>query len=128
MQMIRHQDNATKLVTYRTELNPDLSNHYIYTKSMYIPDYKRISFTRLRLMSHNLKVETGRWSRIARERRVCSCDHSSIQDEKHVLLVCSLSAHLRQRYTMLSFDCLNNLWKNEDTSNVCIYIHNVLII
>ena len=74
VQVIRSQDNATKLVTYRTELNPDLSNHYIYRKSVYIPDYKRTSFTRLRLMSHNLKVETGRWIRIVGDCRVCSCD------------------------------------------------------
>ena len=124
--VMRNKYDATKFVTYKTELNPGLVSHGVYTKSVYIPDYKRISFTRLRLMSHNLKIETGRWSRILRDNRVCLCDGSSIQDEKHVLLVCSLSAHLRQRYTTLSFGCLNNLWRNEDTSNVCDYIHNVL--
>ena len=73
VQVIRSKDDATKFVTYRTELNPDLASHCVYTKSVYIPDYKRISFTRLRLMSHNLKVETRRWNRIARENRECLC-------------------------------------------------------
>ena len=126
VQVIRSKDNATKFVTYRTELNPNLSTHDIYTKSVYIPDYKRIAFTRLRLMSHNLKVETGRWSRIVRDRRVCLCDRSSLQDEKHALIACTLSTHLRQRYAMLPFNCMNNLLGNEDIANLCNYIHDVL--
>ena len=61
---------STKLVRYRTEHN----THRVYGKSVYIPDYLRTSFTRLRLMLHRLKVETGRWSRIPRNGRICQCD------------------------------------------------------
>ncbi|KAK7028015.1 hypothetical protein SK128_012938 [Halocaridina rubra] len=62
-------DTASKFVNYRSELNSGLDVHKIYKKSVYIPDYLRVSFTRLKLMSHTLKIETGRWSRLPREQR-----------------------------------------------------------
>ena len=43
-------------------------------------------------MSQNLKVETGRWRRQPRAERVCQCDREKVQDEKHVLLECTLTA------------------------------------
>ena len=122
---IRNNANATKFVTYCTVLNPDLSTHTAYGK-ICIPDYVRVSFTRLRVMSHNLKVETGRWSRLARENRVCQCDRSCVQDEKHVLLECPMSAPLRQRYSMLPFDSMGSLIRNADTVNTCRFIYDVL--
>ena len=54
--------------------------------------------TRYRLSSHNLKVETGRWSRTNRENRTCSCEQGGIQDEEHVTSVCGLTTGLRERY------------------------------
>ena len=36
-----------------------------------VPEYNRKAFTRLRLSSHKLKIETGRWSRIPKEARRC---------------------------------------------------------
>ena len=116
----------TKFVTYRTELNPELKMHSIYGRTGYIPDYLRTSVTRLRLMSHRLKVETGRWSRTERVRRVCQCDRRSVQDEGHVLLSCDTSAHLRQAFRMLSFTSMNSLIESEDTYNLCKYVHKVL--
>ena len=118
--------SLTKFVTYRTQLNPELKMHAIYGRTGYIPDYLRTSFTRLRLMSHRLKIETGRWSRTERIRRVCQCDRVSVQDEGHVLLSCSMSAHLRQAFRMLSFASINSLIESEDTYNMCKYVHKVL--
>ena len=63
---IRNNVNATKFQTYCTELNPSLELHEVYRKSVYVPDYLRVCLTRLRLMSHNLKIEKGRWSRLLR--------------------------------------------------------------
>ena len=71
---IRNNINATKFQTYCTELKPELNVHNVYGKLVYVPDYIRIPFTRLRVMSHNLKVEMGRWRRQPRENRVCKCD------------------------------------------------------
>ena len=76
-------DTCRRSMTYK-EMNPLLSCHQLYRqKSTYIPDSLRINFTRLRLSSHKLRVETGRWSHTPREKRICSC--GSFQDEKHVL-------------------------------------------
>ena len=77
------QSAGSKLITYRL-LNADLSRHHIYDDHS-IPEIKRICFTRFRTSCHRLRIETGRWSRIARERRLCSCDTIEIQDEVHVI-------------------------------------------
>ena len=116
----------TKFVTYRTELNPELNSHPVYGKETYIPDYIRISFTRLRLMSHRLKVETGRWSRTERSRRVCQCDRISVQDESHVLLTCRISAQLRDGFRTLSFTSISSLFESHDMYSMCKYINKVL--
>ena len=116
----------TKFVTYRAELNPELNTHAVYGKATYIPDYVRISFTRLRLMSHRLKVETGKWSRTERSRRVCPCDRTSVQDESHVLLTCRMSAMLRTEFRMLSFASISSLFESQDMYSMCKYINKVL--
>jgi hypothetical protein len=53
----------------------------------------RKALTRLRLSSHNLKIEYGRHdsNRIDRHVRVCVyCDKHDIEDEYHFTLVCTL--------------------------------------
>ena len=119
--------NATKLTTYVSDFNPSLCVHKVYSTTQYIPDFCRVSFTRLRLMSHNLRVETGRWSRTPAHLRTCSCDNDSVQSESHVLVLCPLSNHCRTRYSMLNFENVNTLM-NEPTHIVelCKYIHDVL--
>ena len=117
---------ATKFQMYKTLLNPSLTVHLLYTERIFIPDYKRQAFTRLRLMSHSLKVETGRWSRIPPERRLCSCNANVVQNENHVMLECDLVDHLRTRYHMLNFASLSDLLESERKVELCEYIYNVL--
>ncbi len=57
--------DTTRFVTYRL-VNPKLFGHPLYTKWVYSHEHHRITFTRIRLASHKLKVKTGRWSRIPR--------------------------------------------------------------
>ena len=86
-------DSATRYHTYLT-LNPLLEVHSIYTDcTVTIPDFLRISFTRFRLSSHMLKIETGRWSRTPREERLCKCG-TSLQNEQHVF-ACPLVSNIR---------------------------------
>lgn len=92
---------TTKLTTYVTEMNPDLRVHPVYATKKFIPDYKREVLARLRLMSHNLRIEVGRWSRTPAEQRVCQCDGARIQTERHVLIYCSLTERLRDDYPQL---------------------------
>ena len=86
----------TKSITYR-EINPNLSVHTVYSKhnidNLFIPEHYRIAFSQMRLSSHRLRIETGRWSRIPQENRVCEC--GAVQNESHILTVCPLTQHLR---------------------------------
>ena len=85
---------SMRYTTYM-EINPNLMAHPIYGKHSTVLEYKRISLTRLRLSSHHLKVETGRWSRLPRPRRLCTC--GDVQDDHRILLRCPLTNHLRDR-------------------------------
>jgi hypothetical protein len=62
---------TTKRETY-VALNPNLQLQPIYNDKC-IPEQIRIAYTRMRLSSHNLKIETGRWARIPRDLRTCQC-------------------------------------------------------
>ena len=108
------------------KFNNGLIYHSVYKGVKYIPDYKRQAFTRLRLMSHNLKIETGRWSRIPRDKRVCICSDNLVQDEEHVLLQCSITRHLRNTYHQLDYSCMNNLFFQGNEVDLCSYIHEVV--
>ncbi|MPC81897.1 hypothetical protein E2C01_076536 [Portunus trituberculatus] len=48
-------------------------------------------------MSHDLKIETGHWSRTPRDLRVCPCDGQTTQTEHHVLVECALTRQTRQK-------------------------------
>ena len=77
----------TRATIYR-QMNPELVVHPMYYSNDIIDDDFRIAFTRFRLSSHRLKIETGRWARIPQERRFCPC--GVVQTEKHVLCECPL--------------------------------------
>jgi len=61
-----------------------------------IPDRDQLWATQLRLSSHRLVIETGRWSRIPRDNRLCSC--GAIQTEEHVICFCLLSHSIRSQF------------------------------
>ena len=107
---------SSKRVTY-TRLNPELEQHKLY-KNNALMEHKRIEFTRYRLSSHNLKVETGRWGRVERENRVCSCNVGGIQDEDHALLRCGFTNDLRQRY-QIQTDSLDGVYNGKEDEVLC---------
>ena len=109
-------DSGRRSSTYK-HLNPDLSVHKCYQRSaVYVPDNLRIIFTRIRLSSHRLKIETGRWSQTPRYRRLCPC--GCIQDEEHILS-CQLNANilLDFHYNDASLG-LNHLFQNMNIKNL----------
>ena len=91
----------TKTVTY-CSINPTFELHPIYQNSKDpLDDYLRIAFTRFRTSSHRLKVETGRWSRLPRERRLCKCE-MGVQTEEHALVECELVEPSKKSTALLS--------------------------
>ena len=69
-------------------------------------DGLRIAFTRVRLSSHRLRVETGRWARIPHDQRLCQCG-LEVQTEQHVLANCHLVDEIRSSYSNASVDFVN---------------------
>lgn len=109
--------DKTKLITYR-ELCPDLSSCTIYNTN--VNELLRMKVTRLRLSSHNLAIEMGRWSRIERERRLCAC--GQIQTEHHVLCDCILTFQYRNRNKFdLDFSNLPQLFKG-GPNDICQFV------
>ena len=87
----------------------------------------RTAFTRLRVMSHDLRIETGRWSRTPRELRVCNSDSQSVQSEIHVLIECPMSRSKRQKFRNLNYTNIVTLFENENNViDLCQYIFEVL--
>ena len=76
--------SGTKFQTY-VKLNPDLSQHMLYTSAPVVPDYLRITFSRYRLSSHRLRVEVGRYQGTSHNERLCSCG-LGVQDELHIFM------------------------------------------
>lgn len=54
------------------------------------------------LIAHNLRIKTGRWSRLPREERLCPC--GEIQTERHIIENCRLSQEVRLKFS-LDFRC-----------------------
>ena len=78
----------------------------------------RHAFTQLRISAHSLEVETGRYSRISRQDRVCQmCNSQEIGDEIHLLTSCLLLKDERQKLFSeiqdycYNFTTLNNAHK-----------------
>ena len=89
--------SRTKLMAYRI-MNPNLSVHPLYESTDSLgDDYLRITFSRFRLSSHKLKIETERWTCIPQENRLYQCGETR-QTERHVLCDCPLVNYIRLSY------------------------------
>ena len=68
-------------------------------------DFIRIALSRLRLGSHHLNIERGRWHKIEfLDRKCCMCN--DIEDEFHFVLICPRFHEFRKKY--LPYDLYNN--------------------
>ena len=66
-----------------------------------LPKQSRIYLSRLRLSSHPLRIETGRYglNRVDRNQRLCLlCNESEVEDEFHFILVCNKYNQIRKTY------------------------------
>ena len=82
-------DPDSKLGTY-LQVNPDLTTP-THDNNMF--EIERVHITRFRTGSHNLHIETGRFTspRIPRDQRLCVCGNN-IQTLHHVLLECNITS------------------------------------
>lgn len=66
-----------------------------------LPKQLRIYVSRLRLSSHPLRIETGRYgvNRVDRNQRLCLlCNENEVEDEFHFILVCNKYKQTRNTY------------------------------
>jgi hypothetical protein len=70
------------------------------------------TLTQLRVSSHNLFIETGRYNNVARNMRLCTkCNMSVIEGEYNFLLVCPFYSDLRNKYLTIYYCHWPNLRK-----------------
>ena len=121
------QSVSSRRIVYCNTINTELNIHSIYTCKHNIYEFHRTAFTRFRVSSHMLAVETGRWNRRGRgrlpmEERLCSC--GLVQSEEHVISSCPLSQSLRDNY---GFTCIDDLMSGSfSNETVCKIIYEVL--
>ena len=128
--MSKVQSEKSKFVSY-VKMNPSLDVHKkLYSNSIDpVSEYSRVSFSRFRLSAHNLRIETGRWSRTPRQERYCECNSSEtrpIQDEQHVIKECPLTHSVRLNYPSMDFS-IPAIFEEENSSDMFDFFHNVLL-
>ena len=94
--LMRSINTSTKLQSYCIFKEDTHLESYIDTVK--ITKY-RFALSRLRLSSHNLAIETGRYTGIPRHERICtSCNMNVVENEFHFLLACPHYIDLRRKY------------------------------
>ena len=89
-------DASNKAIYYR-----DFKVTISYEPYLSCPRFARSLIARLRCSSHDLLVETGRWSRpvLPYINRICTrCNLNLIEDEFHFVLICPAYVELRTRF------------------------------
>lgn len=100
----------------------------------FIKDKKfKIAFTKFRLSSHDLAIESGRYENLNRNERICKyCNGNFIETEYHFLLVCTHYRELRQQYmkpyyghwpTLNKFDELMSKRSKKNVLNIAKFIY-----
>ena len=118
--------SGSRCAVYRS-LNPSLTLHRIYRDRHTVNDRFRIAFTRFRVSSHSLCIETGRWNRRGRgrlppEERLCSC--GEIQTERHVVESCPATSDIRRN---AGLTCVRELFNGKYAHDVaCKIVYDIL--
>lgn len=86
---------------------PKLDSYCKYKTNFHFEEYitkidnsdLRKHFTSLRLSSHSLEIETGRYHNIQRNSRLCKlCQQKMVESEYHFILCCTKYSDLRKKY------------------------------
>ena len=121
-------ENSTRASFYNVFTNFGFSD---FLKHVNVKKY-RIALTRLLVSSHRLNIETGRWSNIPRNERLCSICNK-LEDEYHFLFECKLYDELRVKYIKKyyrsrpsMFKCIDMLQSNSFCilRNLAVYAYN----
>ena len=128
LQRLKQKIQETTTTQRRTylSLNPLLISPPSYEKESRVKEYHRISFSRLRLSSHRLRIETGRLSRMPPDLRLCDC--GAIQTEEHVLFHCPASENIRLKYHITSQDKFHSIMSSRDISEISTFCYDTITV
>ncbi|MES9881010.1 MAG: reverse transcriptase domain-containing protein [Sedimenticola sp.] len=66
----------------------------------------------IRLGSHNLEIETGRFNNVIRAQRICKlCNMNCVESEYHFLCICPAYSSLRRQYIHVSWPTLDKYYR-----------------
>lgn len=69
-----------------------------YLEKIVNPKFRK-ALSKLRLSSHNLNIEEGRYRNIGRNERYCTfCNKRDLEDEYHFILICPAYNEIRNKY------------------------------
>ena len=93
----------------------------------------RTAFSRFRLSSHDLAIESGRYDDTPRSDRLCKfCNLNVVENEYHFLLVCPLYIDIRRKYfnsyfchwpTLMKFENLMSVKSKRKINNLAKYVY-----
>ena len=122
-----HKAYMTKCLNniHNSTLNPKLRTFKLFKEEFKFESYltstknhnHTLSLFRFRISSHNLRIETGRYTRPKtpeQERKCIYCSNHSVENEPHFLLVCDLYTNERAE---LIKDVINYIPNLMDLSN-----------
>ena len=93
--------------------------HQLYLEALNVKKF-RVAMTKLKVSSHRLEIDVGRWARDNRtpinERKCRYCD--KLEDEFHVLLECTLYVDLRKQCIKKYFWNRPNMLKLKELMSV----------
>ena len=106
------QEWATKVnITTDGRIFKHLKQSFVFEQYLDMPNkHLRVSITKIRLSSHLLFVERGRWANIVRPDRKCECCRV-IEDEYHVFIECPRFINERKRYLPISLKIRPSMFK-----------------
>lgn len=122
--------NSSKLVLYKEIKSSFGYESYLDT---ILTKKCRSILTKIRLSSHNLKVETGRYARhpVERRERLCIfCDQHSVEDEFHFVIECNAYTAIRSKYIKKYYFVKKSMFKfielfqssKKNILNLCKYL------
>ena len=111
-------DHDSRLGTYH-RINPNLTSNVPVPQTTL--EFERELVTRFRTGSHALAVETGRYSNIPRENRLCTCG-TGIQTVWHIFVECPCTRSVVEK----NYTTMNEIFEDENVHNVLLAITKTL--
>lgn len=91
-----NMEASSKCILYKNIVDSFCLQYYL-RKS--IPTKLKYQLCKFRISSHNLLIETGRYTNVTRNERRCQlCDHGEIEDEYHFILCCPFYIDIRLKF------------------------------